>query len=310
MRVKKTKIVVTSGSFSKNETLKSTLLHHFSDVEFNPSSNGLTEQKVIQKLSTAEAAIIGLDPISDAVLKACPKLKFISKYGVGLDNIDQSACARSGVKIGWSGGINKRSVSEMTLGFMLSMCRNLYPSSILLKNGTWKKNGGYQLSGKTIGIIGIGNVGKDLISLLQPFKCTILVNDIIDQSEYYQAQGIHKKSKTDLFKEADIVTIHTPLTHETKYMINKKTLALMKPTSFIINTARGPIIDEKALQFSLEQKKIAGAALDVYEAEPPLNQDLINLPTLFCTPHIGGNAAEAVQAMGQSAISHLKNHFL
>ena len=161
---------------------------------------------------------------------------------------------------------------------------------------------------KIIGIIGVGHIEKELISLLKPFNCKLIVNDIIDQTDYYNQHDLTHSSKDTIYRDADIISIHTPLTKKTNNMIGEKELGLMKPSTFLINTARGGIINEQALENALRDNVIAGAALDVYKTEPPQKQSLLNSPNLFCTPHIGGNAQEAVLAMGRSALSHLKGY--
>ena len=188
----------------------------------------------------------------------------------------------------------------MALGFMLALSRNLYITSNQLKSGFWNKNGGLQFTGKTVGIIGVGNIGKELIEILTPFNCNILVNDLKELGEYPKAK-IQQVEKDLIFKESDFISIHTPLNNETKNLINIDVLNKMKNTSFLINTARGGIINEKDLKYALTNGIIAGAALDVYEVEPPYDLELLQLPNLICTPHTGGNASEAVLAMGMSS---------
>jgi D-3-phosphoglycerate dehydrogenase len=300
------KIVVPSISFSRDQYLKETLLRAFPNTVFNTRGIRLLGESLREFLEDADGAIVGAELIDDVILANCPRLKIISKYGVGLDNIDQSACEKFGVTIGWTGGTNRLSVAEQTLGFMLSLVRNLYQSSFLLKSGQWVKAGGFQLSGKTVGIIGVGCVGKELVRLLQPFNCSILVNDILDQTDYYKAHDLIECSKERIFSDSDIVTIHTPLTEQTGYLIDKTALSRMKRTAFLINTSRGSVVRQNDLKEALQQGSIAGAALDVFEEEPSTDHELLCLPNLFCTPHIGGNAAEAVRAMGLSAIEHLK----
>ena len=302
-------IKVTSPSFSRNDVLKRELLASFPNSTFNMSGKELEGKELIDFLSETEGAIISLNRVDETVLAYCPKLRIISKYGVGLDNIDQEACAKKGIVLGWTGGLNKRSVSEQTLAFMISLCRNIYQSSYKLKNGTWDKSGGTQLSGKTIGIIGVGHVGKDLVTLLEPFHCTILANDIINQQDYYQKHNIREETKEEIYRTADIITLHVPLTPETKYMINENTLRMMKNTAFLINTSRGKVVNQEALKQALKNGIIAGAALDVYESEPPHDKEFLSLPNIICTPHIGGSSLESVTAMGRSAIAHLNNYF-
>lgn len=304
---KQFRVSVTSPSFSNDATLTRKLTKHFPNAELNINGKHFSSNELVSYLADTTHAIIGTDKLTSEILEQLPNLKMISKYGVGLDNIDLEYCKNNGIKIGWTGGTNKLSVAEMTLGFMLSLIRNLYSTSIQLKDNVWNKSGGTQLSGKTIGIIGIGHIGREVIRLLQPFRCRIIINDIIDLSEVSNKYSIEEVSKEVIFKEADIITVHTPLTDQTQNLINQKTLSMMKSSSFVINTARGGIINENDLLNALKEKEISGAAVDVYETEPAIKNELLSLPNLFCTPHIGGNSKEAIRAMGASAIIHLVN---
>lgn len=300
------KVAVTSKSFSKNKTLIDKLNNHFSDIKLNHGTKKLNDDELIKFLKDCDGVIVALEEINKKVIDALPKLKVISKFGVGLDNIDLEYCKQKNIRIGWLGGINKQSVAEMALGFMLMLIRNLYLSSNKLSINIWDKNGGDSLYGKTIGIIGVGYIGKEIINLLKPFNCKILVNDIINQDEYYKSNNLIKSSKEEIFKNSDIITIHTSLNNETKYLINKDTLSMMKKSSFIINTARGDIINLLDLRYALKNNTISGGAIDVYDTEPPQDKELLKLENLICTPHIGGNSNEAVLAMGRSAIKFLK----
>lgn len=303
------KIVVTSPSFSNNLVLKNELLKYFLDSRLNVNGVRFKKNEIIDYLKDAVGAIIGLETIDDEILAACPNLKIIAKYGVGLDNIDIEACQKRGVAIGWSGGVNRLSVAEMTLGFMLMLSRNLYVTSNLLKNGVWNKSGGFQLSGKTVGIIGFGFIGQEVARLLAPFGCELAINDIVDKKAEIASFGAKAATKDEIFEKADFITVHTPLTDETRNLIDISVLKKMKNSAFVINTARGGIVDEIALKEALKNGDIAGAAIDAYLDEPPSDKELLALPNLICTPHIGGNAGEAVLAMGQSAIKHLKEFF-
>jgi len=302
-------IVATSPSFSKHPMLEKELLRSFPNAKLNQKGLRFSKNELIEFIKDAQGVVIGLEEIDEEVLSNCPNLKIIAKYGVGLNNIDLDACNRHNVRIGWTGGVNRLSVAEMALGYMLMLCRNLYVTSNELKNGIWNKSGGFQLSGKTVGIIGVGYIGKEVIRLLQPFGCTILVNDIIDQKDYYREHGLEEVSKEEIYARSDIVTIHTPLDQTTEGMIDRNVFSAMKPSAFILNSARGGIINENDLKWALQNRIIAGAAIDAYIEEPPGDTELLSLPNLICTPHIGGNAQEAVEAMGLSAINHLREYF-
>ena len=303
------KIKVTSRSFSRHPALVADLRAISPNIHLNEAGRKFSKAELIDFIGDADGLVLALDEVDDAVLAACPNLKIISKFGVGLNNLDLEACRARGIAVGWSGGVNRRSVSEMVLGFMLSMMRNLYPTANRLSRGAWDKNGGEQLSGKTVGVIGLGFIGGDLIRLLQPFGCQILGNDILDKSALAAETGIRLAAKDEIFERAQVVTLHTPLDDSTRFMIDERALRAMRPDAFLINTARGPLVREAALKRALVEGWIAGAALDVYEAEPPTDLEFLGLDNLFCTPHIGGNSQEAVLAMGQSAIGHLKRFF-
>jgi len=302
------KVVVSAVSFSKNEFLVNELKKHFPNSVINSSGKRFSKKELVDYYNGADAIITGLEKINDELLSKLPDLKIISKFGVGLDNIDLEACKKRGISIGWTGGVNKRSVAEMALGFMLMLSRNLYITSNQLKNdNNWNKSGGSLLSGKTVGIIGIGHIGRDLIKLLKPFECKILINDILDVNDFAKKNKLVISSKNDIYKNSDLISIHIPHTKETNMMINKEVFLIMKKNAIIINTSRGNIIDEYALKQALLDNEINGAALDVYSVEPPEDRELLEIPNLVSTPHIGGNAKEAVRSMGMSAISHLIN---
>lgn len=301
------RVAVTSKSFSKNEILIEEFKKSFDEIKLNHSSKKLTDEELIDFLKDCDGAIIALEDFNKHVIDNLPNIKAISKFGVGLNNIDIEYAKIKSIKIGWEKGVNKQSVAEMTLGFMLMLIRNLYTTSNLLSTGIWNKNGGYSLYNKTIGIIGVGNIAKELINLLKAFNCTILVNDVINQDEYYEKHNLKEVSKEQIFKHSDIITIHTPLNEQTINLVNINTLQLMKESAFLINTARGEIVNLHDLKFALTTNLIAGAAIDVYHEEPPSDLELLKLPNLICTPHIGGNSEESVLAMGRSAIKQLKD---
>lgn len=308
------KIAVSVVTFSKNQELTEELAKHFPDYRLNTLERRYTKEELIEALRDADAAIIGLDTVDEQVLRELPKLKVIAKHGIGTDKINFEACKKYGVEVMLQPGTNRRSVAELTLGMMLGLIRGAYASSLELKHGVWNKydNPGRDLTGKTIGIIGVGNIGKDLVSLLEPFHCTILVNDIREdpeQKQFYQEHGLKESSKEEIFRQADIITIHAPLTQETRNMIAREQFLMMKPTAYFLNTARGEIAKEEDLLWALKNNVIAGAGLDVYAQEPPQNLELLALKNVYCTPHIGGTSKEAALALGMGAINNLRKYF-
>lgn len=296
-------IGVTSVSFSKNRHLVNTLKSTFPKSKIILSKNKLRSNELIKLIKKCDKVIIGLDTIDEKIISYAKKLKLISKYGVGLDNIDLKECIKRGINVKYSKGVNKRSVSEMVLSSAIFLSRNLYKSNNNLKKNRWIVSGGENLSYKKFGIIGFGNIGQDLAKLLKPFNCEIFFNDIL------KFKNLNKnyipKSKKFIFSNCDFISIHLPLTNKTKNLINKKNLNIMKNNAILINTSRGEIINEKDLFDSLQSKNIKGAVLDVFKKEPFLNKKIFNLDNLICFPHIGGSSKEAIQKMGEAAIKNL-----
>lgn len=303
------KIAVTSPSFSKHPLLQEQMSQFFPDAKLNLEGTRLKGDALFDYVKNSEALIIGLEKFDQELLNRLPKLKIIAKYGVGLDNVDLEYCKKNGISIAWKGGVNRLSVAELSLGFILALGHNFYQTSNLLKQGTWKKDGGFQLSKKVVGIIGVGHVGKELIRLLKPFQCKILVNDIIEQDDYYKTNDLISSNKEEIYKSSDVISLHTPLTDDTFEMINDNSIELMSDQVILINTARGNLINLDSLETALFQDRILGAAIDVYDQEPPNRPKLLSHPNLINTPHIAGNAKEAVLAMGTQAILGLKDYY-
>ncbi len=301
------RVVVTPPAFCKSSSLRTELSKHFPNVVFNEKDRYLSGLELVDFLKDADAAMIGRDLISAELVRSLPKLKMISKYGVGLDNIDQEAVGHANIEFRVTFGTNKRSVAELTLGFMIGLCHNMLSEK--LKDGFWQREGGQELSGKTVGIIGCGNVGQELVRLLQPFQCKVRVRDIADRSEFCRQFGAIEMEFDELIAEADIVTLHVPLTEDTENFINKSVLAKMKPSAFLVNTSRGRVVHQEDLHHALVSGEIAGAGLDVFYEEPPTDIEFLQLSNLMVTPHIGGNAKEAVEAMGKAAIRNLVEYY-
>jgi D-3-phosphoglycerate dehydrogenase len=299
------RVAVCSRSFSRNPILRAELLARYSNVTFNDAGIQLEGDGLINFLRGHDKAITALEIIDEYVLASLPELKVIGKYGVGLDMIDMGAMSKFGKFLGWTGGVNRRSVSELVIVFAITMLRHIPAANREILSGTWRQHVGGYLSGKVVGIIGCGHIGKDLVGLLKVFDCDILVNDIKDQSVYYAENNITAASLDDLLRQADVVTLHVPLDASTKNILSLDNLALLKSTAILINTARGGLVDEIALKDMLIHGRLAAAAFDVFAIEPPSDHELLSLENFLATPHIGGSANEAILAMGRSAIDGL-----
>jgi D-3-phosphoglycerate dehydrogenase len=277
-------------------------------VTFNDLGRQLEGDDLVEFLRGHDKAITGLEPLDEYVLSRLPELKVVGKYGVGLDMIDLDAMREHGKRLGWTGGVNRRSVSELVIAFAIAMLRHVPAAHREVLAGNWRQHVGGYLTKRTVGIIGCGNIGKDLVSLLKVFDCPILVYDIRDYREFYESHAIEAVSLEDLLTRSDIVTLHVPLDESTHNMLDAQRLALLKPTAVLINAARGGLVDERELKVMLRDKRLAAAAFDVFAVEPPQDFELLGLPNFLVTPHIGGSANEAILAMGMAAIDGLDHH--
>ena len=300
-------LAITSRSFSKNPLLRDAVLKDYPAAKFNDEGLSLSGDSLVDFLDGYEKAITALEIIDDSILSRLPELKVIGKYGVGLDMIDLHALKKHKVKIGWTGGVNKRSVSELVVSSAIAILHRSVFANMEVRNNLWYQIKGRQLSDCTVGIIGCGNIGKDLVKLLKPFNCKVLSHDILNFKQFYQENDVFPVSLDELLKESDVVTLHLPLDESTKNIINKDKLEMMKSTAILINLARGGLVDEATLKKILLEKRIAGAAIDVFETEPPIDNEFALIDNVLITPHIGGSTEEAILAMGLAAIDGLKN---
>ncbi len=300
-------VAVSSLSFSKRAELRQELSAICGRVTFNETGRILEGAELIRFIKQAKATllIVGTEAITKEILAACPEVKLVAKYGVGLDNVDTVYLQQAGIKLGWSAGVNKRGVSELVLSYALSHYRNVWETCELMRQGIWHKDGGRLFSAKTCGIVGLGNVGQDLAQLLKAFGVTTYYHDIAPREAEALALGARKASYHDLLRECDLVTFHVPAEASTRLMFGAKELSLVKPDAMIVNTSRGSVVDFEATVTALRNGKIGAFATDVYPEEPYDGSALRALKGLYMTPHIAGNAAESVLAMGRSAIAHV-----
>ena len=294
-------IAVTSRSFSRHPELRQELLARHDEVRFNDDGRSLRGDELVEFLQGCEKAIVALEPIDDALLERLPDLRVLSKVGVGLDTIDVAAVERRGIRLAWRPGTNSRSVTELALALAISALRRVSQAASELRAGRWSQPKGTLLSGKTVGIVGFGHAGRDLAALLRPFECRILAADALAVNE----PEVEHVPLDALLAEADVVSLHLTLDESTRGLLDRQRLELLKPTTVLVNTARGGLVDEQALAELLREGRLAAAAFDVFALEPPGDSELLSLPNFLGTPHIGGSTEEAILAMGRAAIEGL-----
>ena len=260
---------------------------YFPEITLDDLKSKVSEYNVIVVRSRTK--------ITKEIIQKASNTKIIARVGVGLDNIDTEESKKYNIEVINAGEASITAVSELVIGLMLSLSRNIPIANYETKNSNWIKKNliGTELKGKYIGIIGLGKIGRNVARLARGLRMNLIGYDIIpiDRSFVQEVSLITTDLKT-LLESSDFVTCHVPFTAETKYLINKNTIAFMKNSAFIINTSRGEIIEEASLIEALKSKSIAGAALDVFEEEPPKNKELLSLSNLICTPHIGAQTNE------------------
>jgi D-3-phosphoglycerate dehydrogenase len=267
------------------------------EVDVNPT---ISHEQLRNVVSEYDALIVrSRTKVTREIIEAGERLKIIGRAGVGLDNIDTETAKKRGITVLNTPEAPAEAAAELTMGLILSLARNIPLADHTMKEGKWikKKLMGWQLRGKTLGTIGLGNVGLKVARLARAFGMEILIIKRTPPTpELLRELDGEFIPLKEMLQRSDIVTIHVPLTPKTHHMIGEKEIQLMKKGGYLINTSRGNIVDEKALLEALKSGKLAGAALDVYEEEPPRDLALIRMPNVVCTPHIGAQTEEAQKA--------------
>lgn len=245
-------------------------------------------------LGGVDAAIVGSRPITASMIEASEHLKVIAMHGVGVDHIDRATARAKGIVVANAPGANANSVADLALGLMLAIARRIPQQSLELQRCRWRSSVGTELWRKTLGIVGLGQVGRGVAQRARGFEMTILGFDPYLPQTAFEEAGVRPVGLDELLASSDVVSLHAPATPETRNLISGERLALMKPTAFLINTARGDLVDESALYVALTTGVIAGAGLDTHAHEPPLDDCLVTLPNVVATPHIGAHTEEAV----------------
>ena len=260
----------------------------------------LSEAELLECIKDIDGIIAGNDEITEKVLLAAPKLKVVSKWGTGIDGIDKEAAARLGIAIRNTPNAFTEPVADTVLNFMLCLARGTIDLNEKMHHDVWEKRVGFALHECTLGVIGMGNIGKAIVKRAQAFGMRVLGNDIKEMPFDFMVP------LSELLKESDFVSLNCDLNHTSRHLINKETLALMKPTAYLINTSRGQVIDEKALIGALEQKKIAGAGLDVFEDEPlAIDSPLKKMSNIILSPHNANAGKAAWEKVHISTINNL-----
>lgn len=301
-------LAVCADHVNRHPAMRQQVLDLYPKAKFHDAGHRLNEDEMIRFLADCDAAIIGFEPVTERVLAALPQLKTIAKYGNGCESFDFAAMKRHGVKFGYTWGVNKLAVAELALGFMLMGLRWVMPLNVAMRAAQRPRlRNGRFLTGRVVGIHGCGNIGKEVVRLLQPFNCTILACDIKDYADFYKQWNVSPVSHDELLARSEVLTLHLPKTHLTRGLYSRQVLAKLRKDCILINTCRGEIVDEDALLERLDSGDLAAACFDVFAVEPAQNDRLMNHPNMLATPHIGASTEETRLILVRAALARLND---
>ena len=303
------RILLTTTSYQDipgphHELLEST------GIEIVRERGPLSEQRMLELVGDFDAILCGDDVISRAVLeKAAPRLKILSKYGIGVDKIDVKAATEMGIPLSFCPGVNHTTVAEHTFALLLALVRNLLEIANATRTGNWKRLTGHEIMGKTIGIVGLGRIGKEVAIRAKAFGMNVIGFDVYWDEEFAAAHDILRvPSMAEIFTGSDIISLHTNLTEETRDMIRAETIAIMKDGVILLNCSRGEVVNTADLAAALNNGKVGGYGADVLDEEPPpADHPLLTAKNCIVTSHIGSRTYESVQRQAMMAAQNLLN---
>ena len=301
------KILVTPTSFKpdSDSPAMERLRSFAGSLVFNPTGKPLGEDELIPLLDGCDGCIAGLDFFTAKAMESAPGLKVISRYGIGVDRVDLAAAKARNIVVCNTPGANSQAVADLAFALLLSLARRVHILDRKTREGQWPRSNGAELYGKTIGILGLGAIGRAVAQRAGGFSMKVVAYDPFIDREYAKANGIAVADFDVLIREADFLSLHLPLTEQTRHIISADAMRAMKKGAFIVNTSRGSLIDEAAAYGLLKEGRLGGLGLDVYEAEPPGASPLFELENVVVTPHTAAHTVEATQAMADMSVQNL-----
>ena len=301
----KWRVLIGSRSFGQSDPSHLTQLAAAGcEVIPNTVGRGYRAAELIEALRGVDAIITGTDELTAEVIEQADRLKTIAKHGVGLDNIDLAAARARGISVTATPGAIHDAVADLTLGLLLALVREIVPSHLSVQAGQWKRFIGYELRDKTLGIVGLGRIGKEVCLRAQAFGMRVLAYDLYPDQGFASQHNVTFVLLDELLQQSDVVSLHAPPTGDDKPLLGERELALLKPSAYLINTARGQLADEVALATALKTGQLAGAGLDVFVDEPPKGSPLLGLENVVLTSHIAGQTVEGQRRMGDITLEN------
>ena len=296
---KDSKALETLQAFSKE------LVFDSLELVFNSLKRPLTEEELIPLLKDCDGHLAGLDFVTAKVIASCPRLKVISRYGAGYDRVDIQAAKEAKIAVTNTPGVNAQAVGELAFGLILSLARRIPYLNQQTRQGEWVHSIGMELKGKTLGILGLGAIGKVVARCGQGFGMHIITYDPFVDKEYCKEHQIEIGSAEDVIKRGQVISLHLPLNDETRDYINAKSISQMQNGAIVINTSRGGLVNEQDAYEALRSGRLGGLGLDAFAVEPPKSSPLFELDNVVVTPHTGAHTKEATENMGELAVKNL-----
>jgi D-3-phosphoglycerate dehydrogenase len=298
------KVLITATSFSEvTKEPEERLIKAGYEIAHNPYGRPMTAEEMAPLLEGVDGCAAGVDDFSAAAFARADRLKVVARHGAGIDQVDIAECTRRGIVVANLPGANAEAVADMTLALMLAVARHIPEGDRTTKAGQWVNTYGVDLFEATVGILGLGRIGKGVAKRCLGFDARVLAYDpYFDQTFAAQHAIDRADSLEQVMKEADFVCLHMPVTEETRRIIDAEKIGLMKMTAILVNTARGALVDEDALADALEEGRIFGAGMDVYATEPPADSRLLNCERTVTMPHVSSNTPGALLAMGNGVV--------
>lgn len=305
-----TKVVITSEFFGKFSDEGERILKEAGfEVVPNPYNKDLNEEEVISIIEEADAIICDLEPITQKAMDVAPNLKIIARRGVGVDSVDVDYANKKGIEVARTLGVVEKPVAELAMAYILQINRKISTLDVEMKQGSWNKILGSSLEGKVLGIVGMGNIAKELVRKAKVFDMKIIYSDVFRNQDAEKELGVEYVSFEELLAKSDVISIHVPLLDSTVDMFNYETMKLMKRKPILINTARGPVVNEDDLCKALEEGLVSFAAIDVFDVEPKTDSKLRHCDNAILTPHVATFTKEVFINMDVLAAKNVVDYF-
>lgn len=303
------KVLITANSFGKYSSKPKEMLERVGfEVVFNPYHRMMTEDEFKNEIKDADAIILSTERLNKSVIDSAEKLKVVSRYGVGLDNVDLAYCKEKDITVTITKNANNNAVAEFAISLMFASLKGICASNTYAKQNTWRKIEGRELTGKTVGIIGLGSIGREVAKKIKSFDVSVLAFDTYYDESFMSQYDIKRETLENLIEYSDIITLHIPAFDE-RPLISEKEFSLMKKDVILINTARASLIDNNALIKNLEEEKLFAVALDVHPNEPQFDERLLEFENVILTPHNAAISREAIYKTSMTAVENLIKSF-